>query len=207
MNTNNIILLLLNKTSYQLRTKQKNQFYIYEALIRAASSSKQQKNERLYSSTVWCLDRLIIYPGQRTLLRQHENMLLSSTRRLYPLNFLSSSNSSSNLSSKSQPPDEQSISDHDKTISNNTTIDEPNSVVVVDDEESLKIDRSIYTEQITVRMPDINEGINKVIKWYKKEGDIIKYEDVLCDIETPGMYYFFCFVLKIAFPYIFIDWS
>ena len=34
-------------------------------------------------------------------------------------------------------------------------------------------------------MPDMGEGKGKILKWYKKEGDIIRRSDILCDIETP----------------------
>lgn len=50
---------------------------------------------------------------------------------------------------------------------------------------SIELDRGQYTEEIKIRMPDMSEGENKILKWYKKEGDIIKRKDVLCDIETP----------------------
>lgn len=48
-----------------------------------------------------------------------------------------------------------------------------------------ELDRSQYTEEIKVRMPDMGEGEGKVLEWYKKEGDVIKRGDILCDIETP----------------------
>jgi len=34
-----------------------------------------------------------------------------------------------------------------------------------------------------IRMPD-DLGGGKIVEWYKKEGDIIKYDDVYVDIET-----------------------
>jgi hypothetical protein len=50
-------------------------------------------------------------------------------------------------------------------------------------------DRSLYNVEIKIRMPDMGEGSggsdNKVVKWYKQTGDIIKRNDILCDIETP----------------------
>jgi hypothetical protein len=47
-------------------------------------------------------------------------------------------------------------------------------------------DRSHYTVEIKIRMPDMGEGNdNKVVKWYKQTGDIIKRNDIMCDIETP----------------------
>jgi hypothetical protein len=47
-------------------------------------------------------------------------------------------------------------------------------------------DRSLYNVEIKIRMPDMGEGNdNKVVKWYKQTGDIVKYNDILCDIETP----------------------
>lgn len=53
--------------------------------------------------------------------------------------------------------------------------------------ESLELDRSLYTDEVLVRIPDItDDGQAKVLKWFKKEGDIVKYGDLLCDIETKG---------------------
>jgi pyruvate/2-oxoglutarate dehydrogenase complex dihydrolipoamide acyltransferase (E2) component len=48
-----------------------------------------------------------------------------------------------------------------------------------------ELDRSKYTEEILVRMPDMGEGEGKILKWYKQEGDIVRRGDILCDIETP----------------------
>lgn len=47
------------------------------------------------------------------------------------------------------------------------------------------IDMSLFTESVEIRMPDMGEGEGKVLKWYKREGDIINRGDQLCDIETP----------------------
>jgi pyruvate dehydrogenase E2 component (dihydrolipoamide acetyltransferase) len=46
------------------------------------------------------------------------------------------------------------------------------------------IDRSKYTEEVKVRMPEMGDGQGKVVAWYKTEGDIVRHGDVLCDIET-----------------------
>jgi pyruvate/2-oxoglutarate dehydrogenase complex dihydrolipoamide acyltransferase (E2) component len=54
----------------------------------------------------------------------------------------------------------------------------PSSSVDID------LDVSEFTEEIKVNMPDMGEGEGKVLKWYKKEGDIVLREDVLCDIQT-----------------------
>lgn len=50
-------------------------------------------------------------------------------------------------------------------------------------------DCSKYTNEVVVRMPEIGEGEGKVLKWYKSEGEIVKYRDILCDIETPDFTY------------------
>lgn len=33
-------------------------------------------------------------------------------------------------------------------------------------------------------MPELGVGPGKIVKWYKQPGDIVRFEDVLCDIET-----------------------
>ena len=48
----------------------------------------------------------------------------------------------------------------------------------------IDLDASEFTEEVKVNMPDMGEGEGKVLKWYKKEGDIVLREDVLCDIQT-----------------------
>ena len=46
------------------------------------------------------------------------------------------------------------------------------------------IDRSKFTEEIKVYMPEMGEGEGKILKWYKQEGDLVLKDDILCDIET-----------------------
>lgn len=38
-------------------------------------------------------------------------------------------------------------------------------------------------------MPDMGLGEGRILKWYKKEGDVVRWEDLLCDIETPQFSY------------------
>jgi hypothetical protein len=56
--------------------------------------------------------------------------------------------------------------------------------------ESLKGgDPSAYTVPIVVKMPDMSDDDddhNTIDKWYKQPGDIIKRNDILCDITTPA---------------------
>lgn len=49
------------------------------------------------------------------------------------------------------------------------------------------LDRSTYTREVEFLMPDLGEAGEDdgvVVKWYKKEGDIIRTKDALCDIQT-----------------------
>lgn len=48
-----------------------------------------------------------------------------------------------------------------------------------------ELDVTKFTVRIELKMPDMGEGGGKILKWYKEPGDIVKREDVLCDIETP----------------------
>lgn len=34
-------------------------------------------------------------------------------------------------------------------------------------------------------MPDMGSGTSKILKWHKAEGDVVRTDDVLCDVETP----------------------
>lgn len=52
---------------------------------------------------------------------------------------------------------------------------------------SLEFDASLYKDPVVIRVPEIGDdgGIKpSVKKWYKTVGDIVKPDDVLCDIET-----------------------
>lgn len=60
-----------------------------------------------------------------------------------------------------------------------------------DANDDIDIDRSKFTHEIKIRMPDMGAGEGKVVHWFKKEGDIIKTGDTLCDIETPVRFAFF----------------
>jgi hypothetical protein len=67
-------------------------------------------------------------------------------------------------------------------------VEEDGSVAVEFEDLTAKdpeVDRSKYTEEIKVRMPDMGEGEGKILTWYKQEGDVVKRQDILCDIETP----------------------
>ena len=62
---------------------------------------------------------------------------------------------------------------------------EPNTASHSD--STLKGDRSEYTVPIDIHMPDMLEhsDVNVLQKWYIQEGDIVRRNDILCDIETP----------------------
>jgi Biotin-requiring enzyme len=50
-------------------------------------------------------------------------------------------------------------------------------------------DPSAYTVPIEIKMPDMSDDDddhNIIEKWYKQPGDVIKRNDVLCDITTPA---------------------
>ena len=57
-------------------------------------------------------------------------------------------------------------------------------------------DMMLFTEEVEIKAPDLGEDKLQVEKWYKKEGDLIKTNDTLCDIST-----------EVTTPYIFIDWQ
>jgi hypothetical protein len=49
-------------------------------------------------------------------------------------------------------------------------------------------DPSQYTVPIVIQMPDMSDEDdihNTIEKWYKQPGDVIKRNDILCDIATP----------------------
>ncbi|KAL3822231.1 hypothetical protein ACHAXA_000671 [Cyclostephanos tholiformis] len=47
------------------------------------------------------------------------------------------------------------------------------------------IDRAKFTHEVKIEVPDVGDDIECVIqKWHKKEGDLIKRDEVICDIRT-----------------------
>lgn len=48
-----------------------------------------------------------------------------------------------------------------------------------------KPDPAIFVEEVKIYMPDVGAENGKIIKWYFNTGDLVKRNDVLCDIETP----------------------
>jgi Biotin-requiring enzyme len=54
-----------------------------------------------------------------------------------------------------------------------------------DEEGKTVIDMSEFPIKVELRMPDMGMGSGKILEWYKQEGDLVKTDDVICDIETP----------------------
>jgi len=50
------------------------------------------------------------------------------------------------------------------------------------------LDLEKFTHEVKVRMPDVGDSDGVIEKWYKKEGDLIQREDVICDIRTDVSY-------------------
>ena len=50
----------------------------------------------------------------------------------------------------------------------------------------IDLDRSLYTKEVKVRMPEMDEYDARILKWYKKEGDVVLRDDSLCDIATDS---------------------
>ncbi|KAL7469511.1 hypothetical protein ACHAXS_009766 [Conticribra weissflogii] len=50
------------------------------------------------------------------------------------------------------------------------------------------LDLEKFTHEVKVRMPDVGDSEGVIEKWYKKEGDLIQREDVICDIRTDRKY-------------------
>ncbi|KAL3786514.1 hypothetical protein ACHAW5_002054 [Stephanodiscus triporus] len=49
----------------------------------------------------------------------------------------------------------------------------------------IDIDRTKFTREVKIEMPDVGDDIGGVIeKWHKKEGDLIRRDEVICDIRT-----------------------
>jgi hypothetical protein len=98
---------------------------------------------------------------------------------------------------------------HSTTGTNEMTTKETNKKSILDEEDQILdkmeeiidvpasaisevIDRSKYTVEIPVKMPDLGtshdnkpDRYSLVKEWFFQAGDIIQREDVLCDIQTP----------------------
>lgn len=56
-----------------------------------------------------------------------------------------------------------------------------------DSDDGNIIDRSKFTNKVEVEMPNVGDdedGLGVIQKWYKKEGDVVKRDEVICDIRT-----------------------
>jgi Biotin-requiring enzyme len=102
------------------------------------------------------------------------------SRRFRSRLFASSSSGDTRTTINDSNTDIHDEKRHD-TIKNNE------SAEVIDTLNDIEIDRSKFSEEVQIRMPEISGGSGKVLQWFKKEGDIVRWEDVLCDIETDGM--------------------
>uniref|UniRef100_A0A7S2VXX3 Lipoyl-binding domain-containing protein n=1 Tax=Eucampia antarctica TaxID=49252 RepID=A0A7S2VXX3_9STRA len=56
--------------------------------------------------------------------------------------------------------------------------------VVPPQKDFSSVDKTKFTEKIEIKVPDLGEEKAQVEKWYKKEGDFIQTNDILCDIST-----------------------
>ena len=73
--------------------------------------------------------------------------------------------------------------------SNNQGEDDDEITVIYGDQSEYDstTDKSKFTHEVKVEMPDIGDQEGGVIeKWYKQPGDIIHRDDVICDIRTES---------------------
>lgn len=51
---------------------------------------------------------------------------------------------------------------------------------------SSNVDNNHFLHEIEVKMPDLGAGgKSRIVFWHKREGDVIRWQDALCDVETP----------------------
>mmetsp|Transcript_17558 Transcript_17558/g.31723 ORF Transcript_17558/g.31723 Transcript_17558/m.31723 type:complete len:195 (+) Transcript_17558:43-627(+) len=90
------------------------------------------------------------------------------------------SNESSN-NNKNENNKEDTITTPEATV---TITDEADHYEQSDPSTTKHLDKSEFTQEVKITMPDMGESTAKVVKWYKNEGDLVQRNDVLCDIET-----------------------
>jgi Biotin-requiring enzyme len=92
--------------------------------------------------------------------------------------------SSMGSSSKDEKGTNEEASAVEKDGKDDSIITPPESTTV-DNIENVDDLTKKFTVPVEIRMPDMSAGHeNTVEEWFKKPGDIIKYNDVLCDIAT-----------------------
>ena len=151
----------------------------YRLPISSASSSSSSSIHRHYNS----LSRGLV-------VEQSES---SSPTQLPKRCCLSSDSSNSNSKLPPTPKEDQPNGTASLTFESDTTKEKDNDDETSDlvnikkhPEESLDGDRNSYTVSVTVNMPDMDQADdNKIERWYRSPGDIVKPNDVLCDITTP----------------------
>ena len=55
--------------------------------------------------------------------------------------------------------------------------------------KKFQLDRSLYTKKIPIRTIDVEDGDNIIQEWLFKEGDIVVWNDVICEIQTGRIAY------------------
>jgi hypothetical protein len=85
----------------------------------------------------------------------------------------------------------RNFSDGNKSKSNEEepklTIQREEDITTTDkssEPSEIEINPEEYTREISVELPDFEESKGRIVKWYHEEGDIIRPNDTICDIET-----------------------
>jgi len=89
-----------------------------------------------------------------------------------------------------------------KTMFDSEEVDDENDDNSDNNEDGI-IDRIEYTEEIRINLPDLGETKGRIQKWFKKEGDIVRPTDQLCDIQTEVCLLFVVCIFILILVYIY----
>jgi hypothetical protein len=120
-------------------------------------------------------------------------VLLRTTTRiqLQPSSFnFTNSNIRRNLSDETKKPTVETVHKENEEPSLNISVDLENEETKEGDTSTSasasEINIEDYTQELIIPLPDVGADnlSGKVVKWYKAEGDIVRPNDTICDIQT-----------------------
>jgi biotin carboxyl carrier protein len=141
----------------------------YPAVLNSYASRSDSFSSRSRSRSC---DNLVLSAGNLT--RTFENTcILHNPCHCQQRHFGGSSNSSGSSSGN------DNTNTTTTTTGNNSTTKEAEKEEIVDPQDE-------YTQKVVIEMPDVGDihAKGKILKWYKQEGDIVRPDDTICDIET-----------------------
>lgn len=168
------------------------------------SWSQQQQRQQHYISKPWVLSGSVVLLKDPTAAGSRRNPhLTDGTKRFFRSNddVHPPSQTSPEEDAPTQSPEttqqqeeeDKQVNHHDHHAAETSTNPSSNieqelssSTSSASSSTSTSSTEQEYTEKITIELPDVGDihAKGKILKWYKQQGDIVRPNDTICDIET-----------------------